>query len=175
MAKRTLNAQEQLSDIPSQEAAHTLSRKSQVGRIYVRASTPSSSKKTPKPPGTDQESSFYKWRPQIEEREREVSAFQAEGLGKAPSATMSPELKGKSNNYRVKHKNTKSIVEQKLALPFEDRQSSKKKFKTEKVLSDNQEEGPLNRDKTGKDKTAKDKSMKDKTILEKAKKTEQPQ
>lgn len=71
MARRTITRQqEQLSDIPSHEQATNLSRKSQAGRIYLRASTPSSSKNTPKPAHKDQESSYYKWRPQIEERER---------------------------------------------------------------------------------------------------------
>lgn len=142
MARRTITRQqEQLSDIPSQEQAHTLSRKSQAGRIYLRASTPSSSKKAPKPANKDEESSYYKWRPQIEERGRPTSTFVPEGADQLPSATLSPEVRSKgASNYRVKHKNTKSIVDQKMTVPFDDRHSSKKKFKTEKILSDNQEE-----------------------------------
>lgn len=141
MAMTITRQQEKLSDIPSQEQPKNISRKSQAGRIYLRASTPSSSKKVAKPVSKDQESSYYKWRPQIEEREREISSFVPEAANKHPSTTFSPELKTKAaSNYRVKHKNTKSIVEQKMTVPFEDRHSSKKKFKTEKMLSDNQEE-----------------------------------
>lgn len=53
IARRTISHQQdgQLSDIPSQEGQ---SRKSQVGRIYVRASTPSTGKKIAKPASKDQ-------------------------------------------------------------------------------------------------------------------------
>lgn len=65
IAKKTISHPEgRTSDIASQEGK--VSRKSLAGRIYVRASTPSSTKKVGKPFGKDESSSYYKWRPQID-------------------------------------------------------------------------------------------------------------
>jgi hypothetical protein len=66
MAWRGASHPADLLENPSQEGAPSQSRKSLAGRIYVRASTPSSTKKALKPAGKDQTSSYYKWRPQIE-------------------------------------------------------------------------------------------------------------